>query len=232
MKTLNLSDVTKEDSGIYTCVGKSHVIAQDENSIKVTVYYKPVGTSIKFSSFPAVINQFLTVTCVSCGLPDPTITILHNDTKVASGMTYNIFRVNWTHAGKYKCVANNYLGNESFSIFLRVNENKQEDCNSGTEWYIILVTLISGIIIGIILSYVVFRVRRENRKSKLSNPGPQTPRLDKTYQELDLKKMNKEDNYQSLRVNAARNDGVNDDESNYTELKKARDVENNYQSLT
>ena len=53
-----------------------------------------------------------------------------------------------------------------------------------------------------------------------------------TYRELDLSKMNAEDDYQSLRVNTASNDAANDDDSTYTELKKARDVENNYQSLT
>ncbi|XP_028416916.1 neural cell adhesion molecule 1-like [Dendronephthya gigantea] len=56
--------------------------------------------------------------------------------------------------------------------------------------------------------------------------------VDSTYQELDLKKMNKEDNYQSLSGNVAGNDGVNNDESNYAELNKTRDVENNYQSLS
>ena len=56
--------------------------------------------------------------------------------------------------------------------------------------------------------------------------------VDTTYQELDLTKMNKEDNYQSLRVNAASNDAANDHDSTYTELSKTRDVENNYQSLT
>ena len=62
---------------------------------------------------------------------------------------------------------------------------------------------------------------------------PPTPQvIDSTYQELDLAKINKEDNYQSLRGNAARNDGVNDDESTYAELKKTNDGENNYQSLT
>jgi hypothetical protein len=48
--------------------------------------------------------------------------------------------------------------------------------------------------------------------------------------------MNIEDNYQSLRVNAASPDsGIragNEDGSIYTELNKTRDVENNYQSLT
>ena len=62
--------------------------------------------------------------------------------------------------------------------------------------------------------------------------------MDTTYQELDLTKMNAEDNYQSLRVNAASNNAAsnnaasNDDDSTYTELSKTRDVEDNYQSLT
>ena len=33
------------------------------------------------------------------------------------------------------------------------------------------------------------------------NPEPKTTEVDTTYQELDLSKMNTEDNYQSLRVN-------------------------------
>ncbi len=71
-------------------------------------------------------------------------------------------------------------------------------------------------------------------KNKKRGPYPeaQTTHVDTTYQVLDLSKMNKEDNYQSLRVTAANNDAVNDDESTYSELNKVRDVENNYQSLT
>ena len=110
-----------------------------------------------------------------------------------------------------------------------------EECNcSGTEWYIVVVALVSGIIIGLFLEYILLYVRRRwfrNKKPEL-NSGPQTTEVDTTYQELDLTKMNTEDNYQSLRVNAASNT-ANDDESTYTELNKGdRDGENNYQSLT
>ena len=92
----------------------------------------------------------------------------------------------------------------------------------------------SGIIIGILLSYIVTCSRRKFRSRETqSNPQAQTTEVDTTYQELDLSKMNTEDNYQSLRVNAARNDAAaNDDDSTYTELNKTRDVEDNYQSLT
>jgi MFS superfamily sulfate permease-like transporter len=102
-----------------------------------------------------------------------------------------------------------------------------------------MVSLVSGIIIGLFIAYFLFCVRRHfyrNRKPK-RNPEQQTTEVDTTYQELDLTKMNTEDNYQSLRVNAAASNNavipVNDDESAYTELNRgARDDENNYQSLT
>ena len=92
----------------------------------------------------------------------------------------------------------------------------------------------SGIIIGILLSYIVTCSRRKFRsREPQSNPQAQTTEVDTTYQELDLTKMNKEENYQSLRVNAASNDAAaNDDDSTYTQLSKTRDVEDNYQSLT
>ena len=96
-----------------------------------------------------------------------------------------------------------------------------------------MVSLVSGVIIGILLSYFVSCSRRKFKSSDpQSNPEPRATEVDTTYQELDLSKMSKEDNYQSLRVNAASNDDGNDDNSTYTELNKTRDVENNYQSLT
>ena len=92
-----------------------------------------------------------------------------------------------------------------------------------------------GIIIGVLLSYIVWcSHRRWFRKRKPKrNPDEPPTEADSTYQELDLSKMNQEDDYQSLRGNVARiNDVTNDDESAYTELSKTRDTEDNYQSLT
>ena len=98
-----------------------------------------------------------------------------------------------------------------------------------------MVTLVSGIIVGVLLSYLASCYHRRwcrNRKPK-RNPNQQPTEAHSTYQGLDLSKMNKEDNYQSLRGNVARiNDVTNDNDSNYTELSKTRDVENNYQSLS
>ena len=88
----------------------------------------------------------------------------------------------------------------------------------------------SGVIIGLFLACILLCLchrRFKNRKPE-RKPESETKQVDTTYQELDLSKMNKEDNYQSLRANAA----SNDDDSTYTELKKTSDVEDNYQSLT
>ena len=97
-----------------------------------------------------------------------------------------------------------------------------------------MVTLGSGIIIGILFSIIFVYSRRKfrRRKPQQLNPKFPTSQVDLTYQELDLTKMNTGDNYQSLTVNAGRNDGVNNDESPYTDLTKARCAENNYESLT
>jgi MFS superfamily sulfate permease-like transporter len=126
----------------------------------------------------------------------------------------------------------------SFKYFCSVNTaaNKEDDGTTVAVWHIV-VSLVSGIIIGILLSYIVFCSRRKFRSRKpQSNPEPKTTEADTTYQELDLSKMNTEDNYQSLRVNAASydagNGAGNDDDSTYTDLNKTRDVEDNYQSLT
>ena len=103
----------------------------------------------------------------------------------------------------------------------------------GKEWYIVVVVLVAGIVIGLFLAYILFCSRRRwfrNRTQRHVEPG--TTEVDTTYQELDLTKINKEDDYESLRANAANNVAENDEDSTYTELNKARDVENNYQSLT
>ena len=121
------------------------------------------------------------------------------------------------------------------SLFVFLGKASSVHTNCSTEWYIIVVTLVSGFFAGILLSYIASCSHRRwfgNRKPK-RNPDQQPTEADSTYQELDLSKMNKEDNYQSLRGNVARiNDVTNDDDSNYTELSKTRDVENNYQSLS
>ena len=96
-------------------------------------------------------------------------------------------------------------------------------------------SLVSGIIIGILVACIAWcSHRRWFTKRKAEQTSYQQPtEAESTYQDLDLSKMNTEDNYQSLRGNISRIDDTvnNDDDTTYTELNKIRDVENNYQSL-
>ena len=93
----------------------------------------------------------------------------------------------------------------------------------------------SAFIIGILISCIAFCFffKFKSRKSQLSGESLKC-QVDKTYQELDLSKMNTE-NYQTLTLGVgvtARNDSVNEDDSTYTELSQTRNVEANYQTLT
>ena len=121
-------------------------------------------------------------------------------------------------------------------FFLYLEKPSSGGTSSGKEWYIIVIFLVSGFIAGVLFSYIVWCFhRRWFRKRKPKRTlNEQSTEADSTYQELDLPKMNQEDNYQSLRGNVALriNDVTNDYESTYTELSKTRDVEDNYQSLT
>ena len=112
---------------------------------------------------------------------------------------------------------------------------KAEQRNYGeTKWYVMLGLIISGIIIGLFLAYILLCARRRwftNRKFE-QRVKPGTTEVDTTYEELDLTKMKTEDNYQSLRVDVAIDNVTNEDDLNYTTLSQTRDVENNYQSLT
>ncbi|XP_028413739.1 hemicentin-1-like [Dendronephthya gigantea] len=130
--TLRLRNVTKDNYGNYTCEAKSHEEAKNETEIILNVNYKPVGTTIQFTQFSVLINESVTITCASNGLPKPNFIISHNDTKVASGMTYTIPRVNKNHSGTYKCVARNFLGYDSASRFLHVlvKPNVTINCSS------------------------------------------------------------------------------------------------------
>jgi MFS superfamily sulfate permease-like transporter len=86
-----------------------------------------------------------------------------------------------------------------FSLpYIYIDKASSNNTSRGTEWYIVVVSLVFGIIIGILLSYIASCCRRSRKPH--SNPEPKTAETDTTdYQELDLSQMNTEDNYRSLR---------------------------------
>jgi hypothetical protein len=99
-------------------------------------------------------------------------------------------------------------------------------------WHI-LVSFISGLIMGILISYIgVCCRRRFSTRKHQSNPEPQAPKDSSIYQELDLTKMNSEDNYQSLMVNSTNNQPEREAVHVYMDLNQGtRDDDNQYQKL-
>ena len=88
-------------------------------------------------------------------------------------------------------------------------------------WHIV-VSLFSEFIFGILVAYIPRCSRRRwfTEREPEQTSYQQPTGTESTYQELDLSKMNSEDNYQSLRGNVSRIDDVanNDDDSTYTVL--------------
>ena len=100
-------------------------------------------------------------------------------------------------------------------------------------WHLV-VSLLSGIIIGVLLSYAITVLSRRQLRNKKPSPKPESniSKDNTIYQDLDLTKMNTEDNYQSLQVNSAGDDEAYESvKSYYTDLNTIREDENNYQSL-
>ncbi|XP_028413713.1 opioid-binding protein/cell adhesion molecule homolog [Dendronephthya gigantea] len=217
--TFIIKNVDYHHNGTYECVA-TNKLGNDSDSANLTVIGPPSPTIM--TSATIITSEITPSRQVSSSVTEA-ITPSKNQTTISStACTTTCIPIHTT-----TCIPT--CTHMTTPTPLKGDNSGPEDCSGGTEWYIIVVTLVSGIIIGIILSFVVFRVRKSR---KLTNSEPSKFPVDTTYQELDLTKMNKEDNYQSLRVNAARNDGKNDDESNYAELNKTREVENSYQSLT
>ncbi len=109
--------------------------------------------------------------------------------------------------------------------------NKAYDGKTVVVWHIVI-SSVAGFIMGILTSCIVMCCcRLFSRRKPQTNSQPQAPRDSSIYQELDLNKMNSEDNYQVLRQNVTNSEPGN--ESVYMDLNQtARDDDNQYQSLT
>ena len=80
---------------------------------------KPTKTAITLPD-TVVVGKKVTITCESDGLPEPSYTIIHNETEVSSKKTHTISEVKRSDAGLYQCVAANKLGSNSKSHCLAV----------------------------------------------------------------------------------------------------------------
>ena len=122
-QTLTFSNIGRTASGKYKCVAQSHTLT-DEKAIEIIVYYAVPPTVISFTSTPAesvVFGESVVITCEAIAVPVPSYTIIHNNTEIVS--THKTFIINdltYSHAGPYKCIAANHLGNSSKILNLSV----------------------------------------------------------------------------------------------------------------
>jgi hypothetical protein len=78
---------------------------------------------ISFTSTPenVVFGESVVITCEAIAVPLPSYTIIHNDTEIVSTeKTYIITVLKYSHAGSYRCIATNQLGNSSKTFSLSV----------------------------------------------------------------------------------------------------------------
>ena len=128
---------------------------------------------------------------------------------------------------------NSFSITNKFSGNVAASEKVVNDSSGRIVAWHIVVSILSGIIIGIPISYIVWRFYPrwvKNSKPNRNRDGQQKE-ADAVYQELNLPTL-KIGNSSSLTGNASSMyEAVDDSDSNYAALSKIRDPENVYQSL-
>ncbi|XP_046858840.1 carcinoembryonic antigen-related cell adhesion molecule 5-like [Xenia sp. Carnegie-2017] len=248
-KTYIINSINFSNAGSYRCEAKNK-LENDSSDVKNLTIITVKPTVVINCSTPLVVNEGDNVSCVcrgEGGIPPANVTWFdkHNniigDVGVVS-KTLVITNVTLNDGGNYRCKAQSYndprfRDEKSIEVTVKATYNVLCDDQKGrikqykTEWYIILITLTSGIIVGILVS-IVFQYRQhwfcKNCQQFQSPPEVRINSVDTTYQELDLSKINnKEDNYQSLRPK----DDTVDKTYQELDISKRKIEDNNYESL-
>ncbi|XP_046858268.1 uncharacterized protein LOC124451697 isoform X2 [Xenia sp. Carnegie-2017] len=243
--TLWLKNINESYNGEFTF----RIITTPCTSSKVNVYIAAKPNVIINCSTPLVVNEGDNVSCVCIGEggnPPANVTWFDKDNNIIGDVgvvskTLVITNVTLNDGGNYRCKAQSYndprfRDEKSLEVTVKATYNvlcddqKERIKQYKTEWYIILITLTSGIIVGILVS-IVFQYRRHlfcKKREQFQSPSEvRINSVDTTYQGLDLSKMNKEDNYQSLRPK----DDTIDKTYQELDISKMNIEDNNYESL-
>ena len=144
------------------------------------------------------------------------------------------YTASWEVSSSEILNANSYMFNlfALADMFLSILKKKTDSKKStnGAEWYIIVVSTLSGIFFGILLSCIILCFCRRKFKMKEREPNLPMQRTDVdrivTYAEPNISGANTESNY--LPQYEVPVDG---NALSYTELTRIRNVENSYQTL-
>ncbi|XP_046858276.1 uncharacterized protein LOC124451702 [Xenia sp. Carnegie-2017] len=250
--TLQLRNITHSYDGTYEfrLARKDSLLSPFISKVRVFVAIKP--NALINCSTPLVVSKGDNVSCVcrgEGGIPPANVTWFDKDNNIIGDVgvvskTLVITNVTLNGGGNYTCKAQScndprFKDEKSIEVTVKATYNvlcddqKERIKQCKTEWYIILITLTSGIIVGILVSIlIVFQYRRhwfsKNCQQFQSPSEVRKNSVDTTYQELDLSKINnKEDNYQSLRPK----DDTVDKTYQELDISKMNIEDNNYESL-
>ncbi|CAM9825170.1 unnamed protein product [Bubo scandiacus] len=125
---LEITGITREQSGEYECSAVNDVAVPDVRKVKVTVNYPPYISNAKNTG--ASVGQKGILQCEASAVPVAEFQWFKEDTRLANGLegvrieskgrlsTLTFFNVSEKDYGNYTCVATNKLGNTNASIIL------------------------------------------------------------------------------------------------------------------
>nr|XP_033774317.1 opioid-binding protein/cell adhesion molecule [Geotrypetes seraphini] len=125
---LEISAITREQSGHYECSAANEVAAPDIRRVKIVVNYPPYIFDAKNTG--AAVGQKGILRCEASAVPLAEFQWYKEDTRLASGLEgvkienkgrmsmLTFFNVSEKDYGNYTCVASNRLGNTNASVIL------------------------------------------------------------------------------------------------------------------
>ncbi|KAJ7305023.1 hypothetical protein JRQ81_010794 [Phrynocephalus forsythii] len=128
---LEITGITRDQSGEYECTAVNDVAAPDIRRVKVTVNYPPSISSPKNTGVS--VGQKGILRCEASAVPVAEFQWFKEETRLANGLdgvrienkgrmsTLTFFNVSEKDYGNYTCVAINKLGNTNASIILYVS---------------------------------------------------------------------------------------------------------------
>ncbi|KAM9031594.1 opioid-binding protein/cell adhesion molecule [Sarcophilus harrisii] len=125
---LEISGITRDQSGEYECSALNDVAAPDVRKVKITVNYPPYISNAKNTGVS--LGQKGILRCEASAVPLAEFQWFKEETRLATGLdgvrienkgrmsTLTFFNVSEKDYGNYTCVATNKLGNTNASITL------------------------------------------------------------------------------------------------------------------
>ncbi|XP_053547483.1 opioid-binding protein/cell adhesion molecule-like [Bombina bombina] len=125
---LEITGITREQSGLYECSAANDVSVPDVRRVKVTVNYPPYISDTRNTG--ASVGQKGILRCAASAVPLAEFQWFKEDTRLANGLdgvrieskddmsVLTFFNVSEKDYGNYTCVASNTLGNSNASVIL------------------------------------------------------------------------------------------------------------------